>query len=100
MFTILSLNCASINAKIDQIKIKLQQLDNNGTNLNAVYMEETWSSDGSDTSLLQIDYYNLISQGKMFSSPGGLSIYLTKNVSYKLLNMRRPVHRNNNKIKY
>ena len=74
MFTILSLNCASINAKIDQIKIKIQQLENNGTNVSAVCIEETWLSDGSDTSLLQIDDYNLISKGKMCSSHGGLSI--------------------------
>ena len=39
MFTILSINCASINAKIDQIKIKLQQLENNGTHVHGCLMD-------------------------------------------------------------
>ena len=85
MFTIINLNCASIKATIDQIKIKLQQLENNGTHVIAVCIQVTWLSDESDTSVLQIDDYYLISQGKMCNAHGGLSIYLKKHLSYKLL---------------
>ena len=35
IFNMLSLNCASINAKIDEIIIKLQDIHNNGTEIHA-----------------------------------------------------------------
>ena len=40
-FTMLSLNCPSINAKFDEILIKLRQLKNNGTDINIICLQET-----------------------------------------------------------
>ena len=76
-FCILSLNCQSINAKFDQLNIKVQQLKGNGYEFSAICLPETWLSSDSDTSLFKIDGYNLISQGKMCSSHGGLAIYVS-----------------------
>ena len=73
IFKIMSLNCASINAKIDEIKIKLLEIQYNGTEIHALCLQETWLSDDSDTSLLQIDGFNLI-QGKICSAHAGLDI--------------------------
>ena len=89
ILNILSLNCASINAKIDEIKIKLQEINNNGTEIHALCMQETWLSDDSDTSLLQIDDFNLIPQGKICSAHAGLLIviYLRKDIKYKVLHV-------------
>ena len=83
----MSLNCASINAKIDEIKIKLQEINNNGTEIHALCLQETWLSDDSDTSLLQIDDFNLIPQGKICSAHAGLLIYLRKDIKYKVLHV-------------
>ena len=65
-FCILSLNCQrqSINAKFDQLNIKVQQLKGNGYEFSAICLQETWLSSDSDTSLFKIDGYTLISQGK------------------------------------
>ena len=50
IFNMLSLNCQSINAKFDQVNIKLQELKNNGYEF-------------ADTSRFMINGYALISQG-------------------------------------
>ena len=64
---ILSLNCQSINAKFDQLNIKVQQLKSKGYEFSTICLQETWLSSDSDTSLFKIDGYNLTSQGKMCS---------------------------------
>ena len=85
VFNVLSLNCANINAKIDEIKIKIQKIHNNGTEIHAICLKETWLSNESDTSLLEISGFQLISQGKCCSSRAGLLIYLQNNINYKVL---------------
>ena len=52
-FKILSLNCQSINAKIDQLKIKIQQYKNDNCEFSAICLQETWVDINADTSLLQ-----------------------------------------------
>ena len=47
-----------------------------GYEFRAICLQETWLSSDSDISLFKIDGYNLISQGKMCSSHGGLAIYI------------------------
>ena len=78
MFNILNLNCQSINAKFDQINIKLQELKNNGYEFSAICLQETWLTDNSDISRFMINRYSLISQGKICTAHGGLVIYLCK----------------------
>ena len=77
-FCILSLNFQSINAKFDQLNIKVQQLKSNGYEFSAICLQQTWLSSDYDTSLFKIDGYNLISQGKICSSHGGLAIYISE----------------------
>ena len=84
-FCILSLNSQSINAKFDQLNIKVQQLKGNGYEFSAICLQETWLSSDSDTSLFKIDGYNLISQGKMCSSHGGLAIYVSEKFNFSLV---------------
>ena len=87
IFSILSLNCQSLNAKIDQINIKVQQLKNNGHEFSAICLQETWLSDDSDTSLLKINGYTFIPQGKICTGHGGLAIYLNINYNYESINI-------------
>ena len=84
-FKILNLNCQSFNAKIDQLKIKIQQYKNDNCEFSAICLQETWLDSNADTSLLQIDDYTLIPQGKTCSAHGGLLIYLHKHYTYKHL---------------
>ena len=47
--SIVSLNYQSLNAKFDQINIKLQELTGNGNAFSALCLQETRLSDDSDT---------------------------------------------------
>ena len=86
-FTILSLNCASLNAKFDQIKILVENLKANQCMFSAICFQETWLSSQSDLSLLQLEGYNLIAQGNICSAHGGLAIYLRECFHYKTLSI-------------
>ena len=86
-FSILSLNCQSINAKFDQLNIKVQQLKSNGYKFSAICLQETCLSSDSDTSLFKIDGYKLTSQGKMCSSHGGLAIYINEKFNFSTIDL-------------
>ena len=86
-FSILSLNCQSINAKFDQLNIKVQQLKSNGYKFSAICLQETWLSSDSDTSLFKIEGYKLTSQGKMCSSHGGLAIYINEKFNFSTIDL-------------
>ena len=68
--------------KIVKIKLKREYLRENGVEFSAIYLQETWLSDDSDTSPLQIDGYQLISQGKTCTSHEGLAIFLNNNFNF------------------
>jgi uncharacterized protein YifN (PemK superfamily) len=84
-FKILSLNVQSINAKFHELQAYVEGVCN--SNFSAVCIQETWLSDESDVSLLQLNGYNLISKGKSSSLHGGVAIYLKENFRYKILNI-------------
>ena len=84
-FTILSLNCQSISAKFDNLKIFFENL----VQFSAVCLQESWLSTVSDTSLYQLEGYNLISVGKVCSAHSGLMIYLKKEYAYKILQIHK-----------
>ena len=81
------MNCESINAKIDQIRLTLAQYKEGGCEFDAICLQETWLSEDSDKSLLCIEDYALIYLGKTCSTRGGLIIYLKENLKYKMLDM-------------
>ena len=76
MFTILSLNVQSLNAKFDEIKILVSKLNDHDLHFSALCFQETWLSQGSDNSFFEINNYQQISQFSSCSRHGGLSIYL------------------------
>ena len=82
-FLIFSLNCQSLNAKFDEIKIQIETFRNGGCEISAFCLQETWLGEDYDTSLLQIEGYTLISQGKICSSHAGRAIYLNNKYKYK-----------------
>ena len=76
MFSILSLNIQSLNAKFDLLQIFVQQLRQSNHEFSAICLQESWLSNAADTSLYQLEGYTLIFQGKTCSQHGGLVIYL------------------------
>ena len=83
-FSFLSMNIQSLNAKFDQLKILIHYLNDRGCEFSAICIQETWFSDFTDTSLYNINGYNLLSQSKICSAHGGLCIYLNIKYDYKI----------------
>ena len=82
-FNMFSLNCQSINAKIDEIKIKIKQMESVNCTFDAICLQESWLSNDADLSLFKLDNYNIISKGKTCSAHGGLVIYLHNSYRHK-----------------
>ena len=87
-FKILSLNCQSLNAKIDQIKLKLNLFEREGVEFNAICLQETWLSNNSDNSLLHLEGFHMIPNGKRISSHGGLVIYLKNTFKFNIIDLQ------------
>ena len=86
-FNIFSMNCQSLNAKVDELRILFHEFENSNCFFDAICLQETWLDEHSDTSLLAIEGYNLISQGKLCSAHSGLVIYLHNSHKYKILSL-------------
>ena len=84
IFTVVSLNCQSLNAKFDQLKAYIEMYNTDKSKICAICLQETWLAAGSDLSMLQISGYQLISVGKSSSAHGGVAIHLHESFSYKL----------------
>ncbi len=82
MFSILSTNIQSIRAKLSELKIFVETLQEIGFSFNAICVQENWLSENEDTSLLQLKGYECIPQGISCSSKGGLLIYFDKKFDY------------------
>ena len=85
VFTILSLNIQSLNAKIDELKIYIEKLNLNNLHFSAICIQETWLKMDSDLSLLQVPGYNLIHKACSCSSHGGVAVYLKDCFNYNVL---------------
>ena len=80
--SILSLNCQSLHAKFDYIKLLIDKCVHNNCPLQVVCLQETWISSGTDLSPYIIPGYHLISTPHYTSSHGGLVIYLSEKWNY------------------
>ena len=91
-FTVLSLNCQSINAKLDNIKIILNEtLNNSKTQFSAICLQETWIAGPTpDVSHLHIPGYQTFALGATCSSHGGLLCYIHDSLNVKILNLYQP----------
>ena len=67
--------------------ISLDGLYRQNCEFSVIYLQDTWLSKPSDISLLFLNNYNIISQGKICSSHGGLAIYKFFLYKYKNLNL-------------
>ena len=85
-FIVYSLNCQSLNAKYDTLKIHIDNYNSlHDCEISAICLQETWLTEESDLRLLQLEGYNLIHLGKSCSAHSGLVIYLNKNYQYEIM---------------
>jgi hypothetical protein len=95
---ILSLNCQSLNAKIDEIKILLHELINHNISLDILCLQETWFEDSPLPPLITLEGYNTVSLPKHASEHGGLLMYIKESMSFDILSLPKiqtmgtPIH--------
>jgi hypothetical protein len=85
VFSLISLNVQSLNAKFDQLKILIENLKNSSCYISALCVQETWLTDASDVSLLQLDGYHFVSRGRSCSAHGGVALYILDTYDFKIL---------------
>ena len=81
-FSIVSLNCQSLHAKFDYIKVLVDKFINNNAPIQVLCLQESWFSTDTDLSLYNIPGYHMISSGHYASNHGGLVIYLHNKWDY------------------
>ena len=88
--SILSLNCQSINAKFDKIKIFLDDI-NDMNSLSIICIQETWSQDDIDMTVFNLPNYTMLCANRRISAHGGLIIYVPDDFAFKELNATLPI---------
>lgn len=85
--SVMSLNCQSLQAKFDQLSIYLKIFEESNCPFSIICLQETWLKEHFDTSLLQLEGYNLVSVASSCSAHGGVCMYIRDNIEYKILNL-------------
>ena len=83
--SIFSSNIQSIYAKFNELEIFIEELNNINFKFNVICLKESWITDNSDLSQIQLPGYNCIIQGKSCSEKGGLVIYIDTRFKYEVL---------------
>ncbi len=80
---ILNLNCYSLNARIDELKLFLASV-NVHSQFSCITLQETWCDETSDMSQFEISGYNMVIKYKsaQISDRGGLIIYVHEDFYY------------------
>ena len=81
-FTVISLNCQSINAKFDKLILFLEELRQSNIEFSIICLQETWLGENHDLSVYQIQNYSCTSQNKQRSQHGGLITYVHHDYNY------------------
>lgn len=79
---IINLNCESLYAKIDQIKILIEKLEMDNCRLHVICLQETWLNDNSEEFLSN---YKSIHQPKSISERGGLTMFIHNSINFKIM---------------
>ena len=71
----ISLNCQSLNAKFDELKLFIERINENNP-IGIVALRETWLSEDNSVAPFFLDDCHLVSIGKHCCGHGGLMIYI------------------------
>ena len=83
--SILSLNSQSINAKFDQLKIFLDNI-NIECPISVICIQESWAHEGIEMSQFSLPNYTMLFENRRLSTHGGLIMYIHDEFAYKELN--------------
>ena len=82
--SILSLNFQSINAKFDQLKIFLDNI-NMECPISVICIQESWTHEGIEMSQFSLPNYTMLFKNRRLSTHGGLIMYIHDDFAYKEL---------------
>ena len=87
--SIFSLNIQCINSKLNQLKLLINQLNQNKVVLDVLCLQESWVNPNDDIELFNLDGYHMISKplNPNCSKHGGLLMYI--NNSIKIINIEK-----------
>ena len=84
IFSVLSLNIQSINAKFSELETFVEELLSVQFKFNVICLQECWIRDQTDTCTFQIPGYDCVAQGKSSSERGGLITYVDNIFHYEV----------------
>lgn len=84
-FKILSLNCQSIKAKLDQLLVLISELNDHKITFDAICLQETWIKTEDLPPTINIPGYKTIHQPLHCSEHGGLLTFLKENYQYDII---------------
>ena len=83
--SIISLNCQSINAKFDKLKLFVTEMNTHET-ISVICIQETWGHNGIDMDAFSLPNYTLVNENRRLSNHRGLIIYVHDSFSFKVFN--------------
>ena len=83
---IVSFNAQSINAKFDEFRIAIDQI-NEKHPISVICVQDSWLHSNSNLDIFELRDYNMISKGKHCSEHGGLIIYVQDDFDYELFSV-------------
>ena len=86
---ILSLNCQSINAKFDKLKMFIDYV-NDQSSISVICIQESWAHNEMDMNYFSIPNYTMVNQNRRLSTHGGLITYIHTDFAYRELNNELP----------
>ena len=95
--SMLSLNCQSISAKFDKLKLFLDDV-NNQNPISIICIQETWGHDGIQMNCFSLPNYRLINANRRLTAHGGLIIYIHNDFEFKELNEELPITQTSNSL--
>lgn len=89
MFNIVSLNIQSLNAKYNEFRIFVENINSqiNKNSISVILLQEARVDKNTDLSTLTLPHYKIFKKNKSCSANGGLITYVHESFSAKLLNV-------------
>ena len=88
--SILSLNCQSINAKYDKLKLFLDDV-NTLNPISIICVQESWCHDEIDINCFSLPNYTLINSYRRLTAHGGLIMYVHDDFAFKEIDEKLPI---------
>ena len=86
-FNVMSFNCRSLNACIDNLRNSIQLFKNKGYIIHIIALQETWLTDNNvHLSSLKIDGYNFVFAPCSLSRHSGVAFYIHTDFAYNIVN--------------